>query len=131
MVADVEPQNILLELWHQQILQRDGTAFEQEANKTYRLKTRPAGHGHVLTTQLSIDDSVYQTQLLYAPTTPAAGPPFFDSLVDYLFTDGGIILAGDFNMVEGTSIDRAGGTTQSAHTNSLAELHQLKQGNLR
>ena len=53
--------------------------------------------GRVLTTQLSIDDSIYQTQSLYAPTTPAARPP------------------------------PPGGTTQSAHTNGLTELQQLKQ----
>ena len=83
-------------------------------------------NGRVLTLKFTCQGHTYQVQSAYAPTNPDSRPQFFENLDQFTFPDASLISGGDWNMVENTQVDRAGGTITSAHTRGLTELSAYK-----
>ena len=99
------------------------------ANKrtTKVIDTAQDPNGRVFTVQAKIKKLTFQFQSIYAPNTPESRPSFFESLKDYLFPDGEVILGGDFNMVEDLNVDRVGGTVRPSHLKGKPELDDMKR----
>ena len=97
-----------------------------DTSKVKVLDTKQDLAGRVISLKIKCQNNILQIQSIYAPSTAEPRPTFFEDLHEYSFTDGQIIVGGDFNMVEDPQIDRLGGTPCAAHVRGLTELLQYK-----
>ena len=65
--------------------------------------------GRVISVDVKIKEKEYRLISIYAPNVPTARVTFLESIENYLSGKRNIILGGDFNFVEDTTLDKAGG----------------------
>lgn len=80
--------------------------------------------GRILAATVNINGTGINLMNLYAPTIPRERKSFFDELWDFKPGDHNLMLAGDFNCVPNTSLDKQGGNPQSG-TVGIVELNDF------
>lgn len=73
--------------------------------------------GRILSLKFIFEKQIFQTINIFAQTNPLSRNNFYKNLLNHINKNNkqNLILAGDFNMVEGLYLDRQGGTPSNLH----------------
>ena len=75
---------------------------------------------------MKYEQEIFQIINIYASTNPADRKNFYINLQNFIDYNKKTILAGDFNMIESTFLDRIGGNAQKTHTIGIETLKVIK-----
>ena len=84
-------------------------------------------NGQILKCIIEFEQNLYQLINIYAPTKSTKKQIFYQQLPDFIERGNNTILAGDFNMIENTSLDKLGGNASNTHLIGLDHLTKIKK----